>query len=168
MNLAIVFLTPLLIIGISMLPIMPMLTNSKKQISINKRMFSHFSIFFIGIISATILTILLNCKAHAADAAKAALAQQDQSNLTASMLKMLGKDFASNFGKYIGAAFATGLATIGAGIAVGQSAPAAIGAFSENPETFGKSMVFVVLGEGIAIYGFVISFLMLSQWKKLN
>lgn len=63
--------------------------------------------------------------------------------------------------KYLGAALATGLASIGAGIGVGGGAPAAIGACSEDPKAFGKAMIFVVLGEGIAIYGLVISFLIL-------
>ncbi len=63
--------------------------------------------------------------------------------------------------KYLGAALSTGLASIGAGIGVGGGAPAAIGACSEDPKAFGKAMIFVVLGEGIAIYGLVISFLIL-------
>ena len=46
---------------------------------------------------------------------------------------------------------------LGAGIAVAAAAPAAIGAFSENKENFGKSMIFVALGEGVAIYGLLIS-----------
>ena len=37
----------------------------------------------------------------------------------------------------LGAALATGLSCIGAGIAVASSASAAIGAISENPKTFG-------------------------------
>ena len=57
----------------------------------------------------------------------------------------------------------TGLSAIGAGIAVAAAAPAAIGAFSENPKSFGKAMIFVVLGEGIAIYGLLISILILNS-----
>lgn len=60
---------------------------------------------------------------------------------------------------YIGAALAVGLSGIGAGIAVAAAAPAAIGAVSENEKSFGKAMIFVVLGEGIAIYGLVIAFM---------
>lgn len=63
--------------------------------------------------------------------------------------------------KYLGAALATGLSCIGAGVAVGNAAPAAIGACSEDPKAFGKAMIFVVMGEGIAIYGLVISFMIL-------
>ena len=50
----------------------------------------------------------------------------------------------------IAAALATGLAGIGGGIAVAAGAPAAIAANSENPKTFGKSLIFVALGESIA------------------
>ncbi len=50
---------------------------------------------------------------------------------------------------YIGAAAATGISCIGGGIAVGNAAPAAIGATSEDPKAFGKAIIFVALGEGI-------------------
>ncbi|MCI6616275.1 ATP synthase subunit C [Ruminococcus sp.] len=62
---------------------------------------------------------------------------------------------------YIGAAVATGLSCIGGGIAVGNAAPAAIGATSEDPKAFGKAIIFVVLGEGIAIYGMLVSILLI-------
>ncbi len=60
---------------------------------------------------------------------------------------------------YLAAALAVGLAGIGGGIAVGSAAPAAIGATSEDPKAFGKSIIFVALGEGIAIYGLIVSIL---------
>lgn len=63
----------------------------------------------------------------------------------------------------IAAALATGLAGIGGGIAVAAGAPAAIAANSENPKTFGKSLIFVALGESIALYGLVISIMILSK-----
>ena len=47
------------------------------------------------------------------------------------------------------------------GIAVAFAAPAAIGAFSENKENFGKAMIFVAMGEGVAIYGLLISIIMI-------
>lgn len=63
----------------------------------------------------------------------------------------------------IGAGIATGLSCIGGGIAVGGAAPAAIGATSEDPKNFGKSMIFVALGEGCALYGLLISIMILSK-----
>jgi len=64
--------------------------------------------------------------------------------------------------KFMGAALSTGLACIGAGIAVASASAAAIGAISENPKLLGKTMIFVGLSEGIAIYGLIISILILS------
>lgn len=64
---------------------------------------------------------------------------------------------------FIGAAIATGCSALGAGIAVAAAAPAAIGAFSENEKNFGKSLIFVALGEGVAIYGLLISILIINS-----
>lgn len=69
---------------------------------------------------------------------------------------------AAAFG-YIGAALSTGFSALGAGIAVAAAAPAAIGAISENPANLGKSLIFVALGEGVAIYGLLISILILNN-----
>ena len=63
--------------------------------------------------------------------------------------------------KYIGAALAVGLAGIGGGIAVAAGAPAAIGATAEDPKSFGKSIIFVALGEGFGLYGLLIAIMML-------
>ncbi len=64
---------------------------------------------------------------------------------------------------FIAASLSTGLAALGAGIAVAAAAPAAIGAFSENEKNFGKSLIFVALGEGVAIYGLLISILIFNK-----
>ena len=63
----------------------------------------------------------------------------------------------------LAAAISTGLASIGAGIAVGGSGAAAVGATAEKPESFGRSLIFVGLSEGIAIYGLMISFIILGR-----
>ncbi len=63
----------------------------------------------------------------------------------------------------IGAGLATGLACIGCGIAVGIAGAAAIGSITEKPEVLGKTLIFVGLGEGIAIYGLIISFMILNS-----
>lgn len=62
----------------------------------------------------------------------------------------------------IGASISTGLSTIGAGIAVASTASAALGTIAERPELFGRSLVYVGLAEGIAIYGVIISILILG------
>ncbi len=63
--------------------------------------------------------------------------------------------------KYIGAALAVGLSGIGGGIAVSGSASSALGAISENDQIFGKSLIFVGLAEGVALYGLIIAFIIL-------
>jgi len=64
---------------------------------------------------------------------------------------------------FIGAGLVTGLGAIGTGIAVSSAAAAAIGAISENENNFGKAMIFVAMAEGIAIYGLLISFMILGR-----
>ena len=64
---------------------------------------------------------------------------------------------------FIGAGLVTGLCSIGTGIAVSSAAAAAIGAISENENNFGKAMIFVAMAEGIAIYGLLISFMILGR-----
>lgn len=63
----------------------------------------------------------------------------------------------------LAAGLVTGLAGIGGGIAVAAGAPAAIAATSEDPKSFGKSLIFVALGESIALYGVVISILIINK-----
>ncbi|MBO5418356.1 MAG: ATPase [Clostridia bacterium] len=64
---------------------------------------------------------------------------------------------------YISAALSTGLACIGAGIAVAITGSAALGAISEDPKLLGKTLIFVGLSEGIAIYGLIISIMILNK-----
>jgi V/A-type H+/Na+-transporting ATPase subunit K len=61
------------------------------------------------------------------------------------------------------AALSTGLAAVGAGIAVAAVGSAAMGAITEKPEIMGRSLIFVGLAEGIAIYGLIMSILILGK-----
>ena len=63
----------------------------------------------------------------------------------------------------LAAAVATGLACIGAGIGVSGTGAAAVGSIAEKPESFGRSLIFVGLAEGIAIYGLLIAFIVLNR-----
>ena len=78
---------------------------------------------------------------------------------TASAATEAGAGLATGLG-YIGAALVSG---IGSGIAVASSASAALGAISEDGSIFGKSMIFVAMAEGIALYGLIISFMILGK-----
>ena len=60
---------------------------------------------------------------------------------------------------YLAAALVTGLSCIG----VANAASSALGAISEDGSIFGKSMIFVAMAEGIALYGLIISFMILGK-----
>lgn len=62
----------------------------------------------------------------------------------------------------IGAGIPTAVATIAAGIAVGPVGAAALAVIADKPEAFGRSLVYLGLAEGIAIYGLVVTILMLG------
>ena len=63
----------------------------------------------------------------------------------------------------VAAALSTALAAIGAGYAVARVGSAAVGAIAEKPELFGRALVLVGLAEGIAIYGLIVSILILNR-----
>ena len=63
----------------------------------------------------------------------------------------------------LAAALVTSVSGIAGGIAVAAGAPAAIAATTEDPKSFGKSLIFVALGESIALYGVIISILILNK-----
>jgi len=64
---------------------------------------------------------------------------------------------------YIGAGLAVGLACLASGIAVARIGSAAIGAVSEKSELMGRTLVFLGLAEGIAIYGLIIAIMILNK-----
>lgn len=64
---------------------------------------------------------------------------------------------------FLAAALSTGLAALGAGYAVAAVGAAAVGALTEKPELFGRVIILVGLAEGIAIYGVIISVLILNR-----
>ena len=63
----------------------------------------------------------------------------------------------------VGAGIAAGLASCGAGIGLGTASAAAIGAIAEKPEMLGRTLLFVVLIEAIAIYGLAMFFIIYSR-----
>lgn len=64
---------------------------------------------------------------------------------------------------FVAAAAATGMSSLAAGYAVGHVGSAGVGAMAEKPELFGRILVMVGLAEGIAIYGLIISILILNR-----
>lgn len=63
----------------------------------------------------------------------------------------------------IGVGIPTALSTIGAGIAVGPIGAASLAVLAEKPEIFGRTLIYLGLAEGIAIYGLVMSILLLDR-----
>jgi len=74
-----------------------------------------------------------------------------------------GTDPGNAGGAFYAAALSTGIAAIAAGIAVAYVGVAAVGALAEKPELTGRVLIFVGLAEGIAIYGLIISIMILGK-----
>ena len=132
-------LLPLILIALISLPLVNVF-RGKKSVSVAKRRMITHVCFFFAIVLGTVFFSATKAYAAGAD------------DVTMKMAGSIGQGLG-----FIAAALATGLSALGAGIAVATAAPAAIGAFSENEKNFGKSMIFVALGEGVAIYGLLIS-----------
>ena len=134
---------PLCVLAAIMIPLFVSFKRMKAGKPVNRKrsVIANVASFFGVLVVMTILPIT-GAFAETTEAANAALG--------------LGEGL-----KYIGAALSTGLGSIGTGIAVGGAAPAAIGAVSENDKAFSKALIFVALGEGVAIYGLLISILIL-------
>lgn len=108
----------------------------------------------LAFMAVCVLTFAIPVVASAATATTTPAAATTTSTTAADSGKGLG---------LIAAALAVGIAGIGGGIAVAAAAPAAIGATSEDPKAFGKAIIFVALGEGIALYGLLIAILILQK-----
>ena len=63
----------------------------------------------------------------------------------------------------LGAGIPTGLAALGAGLAVGPVGAASLAIIAEKPEMFGRTLIYLGLAEGIAIYGLVVTILLLGK-----
>jgi len=63
----------------------------------------------------------------------------------------------------IGIGLPTAVAAIGAGMALGPVGSASLAVIAEKPEMFGRTLIYMGLAEGIAIYGLVMSILLLGK-----
>lgn len=144
MEIVMFFAMPLIAVAAILLPLFINLRRTKEHKPTNRKRAVITNIAsFVGVMA--LMTVIPMTGAFAAGEAAAAAATD---GFTEGM-------------KYLAAALSTGMATIGTGIAVGSAAPAAIGAVSENDKAFTKALIFVALGEGVAIYGLLISILIL-------
>lgn len=98
--------------------------------------------------AAVAVLALTTTPAHAAGSSSAVLAQATP---------------AANGMALLAAAIAVAGSSIGAAIAVAYTGAAALAAMSERPELFGRAMVIVGLAEGIAIYGLIVSIILIGR-----
>ncbi len=64
---------------------------------------------------------------------------------------------------FIAAAASVGVSTTAGAIAVGMVGAAAMGVVGERPEVAPRALIFVGLAEGIAIYGLIVSVMILGK-----
>lgn len=143
-------LIPMVLIVLISLPLIKVFKGKVNAQSAKTRLVTHIVMFFVVIAGAFLFSVGDLSVLASEEAAAAA----DAAGITGTNAQGLG---------FISAALATGMSALGAGIAVAAAAPAAIGAFSENEKNFGKSLIFVALGEGVAIYGLLISILIINK-----
>ena len=103
-------------------------------------------------VNMAVLMVALALLASALNAAPATAAGPDPTTATGSGGTAL-----------IAAAIAVAGSSLGAAIAVAYTGAAALAAMSERPEMFGRAMVVVGLAEGIAIYGLIISIILIGK-----
>lgn len=124
-------------------------------ISGKRIIFRNILSFALVLVTAGVLTFTVSAVSETAKAPENETSQtEEQEEKTDDNSKGLG---------LLSAALVTAVSGIGGGIAVAAGAPAAIAATSENDKSFGKSLIFVALGESIALYGIVISILILNK-----
>lgn len=139
---------PLILIVLITLPLIKVFRGKTTVESARNRMFIHVTGFLAVIVFVFVIQLFTS------PALAAAEGDTVIESITGTMAQGLG---------FLSAALSTGMSALGAGIAVAAAAPAAIGAFSENEKNFGKSLIFVALGEGVAIYGLLISILIINK-----
>lgn len=112
--------------------------------------------WFKGSVAANVVTFV------GASAALLMLGMQDV--LAQAAAPGAAKEISDGLGlALIGIGIPTGLAAIGAGIAVGPVGAASLAIISEKPEMFGRTLIYLGLAEGIAIYGLVVTILLLGK-----
>lgn len=139
-----IFLLPLAVVILLSMPLIPVIRGVKTGKKAKSAIICNLCAFFGVLGLALILPVGGMLSAAAPEAAEAVAT-------------------AASGMKYLAAAIATGLGSIGCGIAVAAAAPAAIGAVAEEPSSFVKALIFVALGEGVAIYGLLISMMILNS-----
>lgn len=147
-----ILLIPAVVLALLILPMAVAFKKRKDGKSVKNAFIGNICSFFAVMLICAALPIGISAYADSEEETTSvtAEAEDDSSSSSDGML-------------YLASALAVGLGSIGGGIAVAAAAPAAIGAFSENEGNFGKALIFVALGEGVAIYGLLISILIINS-----
>ncbi len=133
-----------------------------------KRAFKrHLLTLALCLVVAFSLTAVVSAETAESTEAATAVATTSAETAETSEQSDNGAGTAAGMG-FIGAALSIGLAGIGGGIALSAGAPAAIGAVAEDPKSFGKAIIFVALGEAVAIYGLIIAFLIVLKLPTIT
>lgn len=111
------------------------------------------ALFIVLLVIASLLTFNVSAQDNTTDTGSQTTSQAAAND---------SKDNSKGLG-LLAAAIVTAVSGLGGGIAVAAGAPAAIAATSEDPKVFAKALIFVALGEAIALYGVVISILILGK-----
>jgi V/A-type H+-transporting ATPase subunit K len=144
-----ILLIPAVVLALLILPMAVAFKKRKDGKSVKNAFIGNICSFFAVMLICAALPIGISAYADSEETTSvSAEAEDDSSSSSDGML-------------YLASALAVGLGSIGGGIAVAAAAPAAIGAVSEDPKSFSKALIFVALGEGCALYGFVVALLML-------
>lgn len=130
--------------------------------SVRKVMRVNVATFLILIVMVSVCAFAVSAVSDAPAAAPEATAQVAEAAAEETAAPAADNGNSKGLG-LLAAALVTAISGIGGGIAVAAGAPAAIAATSEDPKSFGKSLIFVALGESIALYGVVISILILNK-----
>ena len=126
------------------------MSKSKEQIQLRKKIMLSLVVVFallviFGVVSAT--------KAVAQEQAPEPAPAREMSPERAEV---------SKFG-LLAAAVAFGFGAIAAGLAIGNVGAAAMGAVAEKPEIAGQALIFIALGEGLVIFGFITALMILGK-----
>ncbi len=63
----------------------------------------------------------------------------------------------------VSAALAFAVGALAAGMAIGKVGSAAMGAISERPEIASQALIFIALAEGLVVFGFITSLMILAK-----
>ncbi len=146
------FLIPIVVLTLLFTPVIIAIKKKRGEKSVKNAIIGNICTFFGVMIICAALPLGMYVSAEEVPASSVSETAESEDSAAAASDNGIG---------YLAAALAVGLGSIGGGLAVAAAAPAAIGAVSEDPKSFSKALIFVALGEGCALYGFIIALLML-------